>query len=52
MNVTSQLAFTTVNPRTDETVYAEIGECEVWALAQIVKRLGFIECRSSAAAHC
>lgn len=48
MNDTSHLVFTTVNPHTNETVYAEFGEREVWALAQIVKRLGFSDCRSNA----
>lgn len=42
------LILTTQNPRTEETGFAEFEHAEIWALAQLVKRLTFNECRANA----
>lgn len=48
MSDTPHLILTAVNSRTEETVFAEFERSEIWALAQLVKRLSFNECRANA----
>ncbi|MGK3119324.1 hypothetical protein QZH44_16805 [Pseudomonas corrugata] len=48
MSDSPHLILTTENPRTEETVFAEFERAEIWALARLVKRLGFNDCRANA----
>lgn len=48
MSDSAHLILTAENPRTEQTVFAEFERSEIWALAQLVKRLSFTECRANA----
>ena len=48
MSDNTYLILTTQNPRTEETGFTEFEHAEAWALAQLVKRLTFNECRANA----
>ncbi|VVP31138.1 hypothetical protein [Pseudomonas fluorescens] len=49
MSDSPHLILTAENPRTEETVFAEFERSEICALAQLVERLSFSDCRANAA---